>query len=298
MISAFKKRSINAMVGLNNVPTNLANNSGVYDYNIPLTAEVMVFFRNSQAILSDVNVRQALVEAIDKGSIINSLGYPVIPAKSPLLPFQIGYNADNLQLSTNVSAAEGLLNSDGWVLGKDGIRYKNGQPLQFQLVTQDSSEYDNVASQLSDQWRKVGVNVQVVPEGPTELQSSVASHSYDSLLYAISIGVDPDVFVYWDSSQINASPSLNLSEYDSSNADQSLESGRTVLDPALRAIKYLPFLQSWDNDSPALALYQPRFLYITRGQVFGFSPTMINVGTDRFNNVQNWMVNEVKVTNT
>lgn len=298
MLTAFKDRSINAMVGLNNVPANLRNEIGVYEYNIPLTAEVMVFFRNSQALLSDVNVRQALVESINESSVIDGLGYPVVASKSPLLPFQVGYNSSYLQLPTNTAAAETLLNSDGWIVGKNGVRYKNGQALQFQLVTQDTSDYNYVASALSEQWRKIGANVQVVPEEPVELQSSVANHDYDSLLYTISIGIDPDVFVYWDSSQITASPSLNFSEYKSTTADQSLESGRTVINPELRAIKYAPFLQSWQSDAPALALYQPRFLYITRGEVFGFSPTMINQATDRFNNVQNWMINEVKVTNS
>jgi peptide/nickel transport system substrate-binding protein len=117
-------------------------------------------------------------------------------------------------------------------------------------------------------------------------------------LYGVSVGVDPDVYVYWHSSQADAlSPvRLNLSEYKSSQADASLEAGRTRLDPALRTEKYKPFLQAWQADAPALGMYQPRFLYITHGQVFGLSQHAVNSDADRFTNVQNWEVRQARKT--
>jgi hypothetical protein len=79
-------------------------------------------------------------------------------------------------------------------------------------------------------------------------------------------------------------------------ADEALESGRTRFDPELRAIKYQPFLQAWQSDAPALGLYQPRFLYITHGQIAGLSVHPINTATDRFDNVVNWEVDTGKVS--
>lgn len=299
MIRAFSGRSIDAMVGLNSLPPHFSSNQSIYSYNVPLTAEVMAFFNTSAGVLSDVKVRQALVEGINESKIISGLGYPVIPAKSPLLPFQAGYNPNVLQLSTNVSQAEQLLTQDGWTVGQGGIRYKSGQALTFDLATQSNNEYDYVASSLKSQWRAIGANVQVISEQQTNFQNTLTSRSYNAILYGISIGADPDVFVYWDSSQAapNAIPGLNLSLYKNPTVDQSIEAGRTVINPELQAIKYLPFLQSWQNDAPALALYQPRFLYVTRGKLYGFSPIMINEDTDRFANVQNWEIQTIKQTN-
>jgi len=136
-----------------------------------------------------------------------------------------------------------------------------------------------------------------VLEDDTDLQNTVAFHTYDALLYGISIGVDPDVFVYWDSSQANPQSSiwLNLSEYKSSAADEALEGGRTVFDPALRAAKYQSFLQAWQTEAPALGLYQPRFLYITREPVAGLTEHTINSAADRFDNVVNWEILTGKV---
>ncbi|HVX56773.1 MAG TPA: hypothetical protein VHA37_03505, partial [Candidatus Saccharimonadales bacterium] len=90
---------------------------------------------------------------------------------------------------------------------------------------------------------------------------------------------------------------LNLSEYKNATADEALEAGRTRLDPALRTIKYRPFLQAWQQDAPAVGLYQPRLLYLTNGTVAGLSDAPINTPPDRFINVQNWEIRQARVTN-
>jgi peptide/nickel transport system substrate-binding protein len=298
MVDSFSKGELNGMAGLTTLPSKYKTDNSVVSYNIPLTAEVMVFFNTQQAPLNDAKVRQALVQGINENSVIAGLGYPVIPARSPLLPFQLGYNSQSLQQTTNLAEANQTLTADGWIMGTDGIRYKAGQPLQFTLFTQDNSEFDYVAGSLESQWKKIGVEAQVLPQQATDLQTIIQDRAYNSILYGISIGVDPDVFAYWDSSQAlpNAVPGLNLSLYENATVDQSLEEGRTRTDPALRAAKYIPFLQEWVADAPALALYQPRYLYVTSGHLYGFSPTIINNGTDRFSDIDNWEIREIRTT--
>jgi hypothetical protein len=88
-----------------------------------------------------------------------------------------------------------------------------------------------------------------------------------------------------------------LSEYKNTVADSALESGRTRLDPALRTIKYKPFLQAWQQDVPAIGLYQPRVLYVTSIAVAGFSDHAVNNAAERFYNIQNWQIRQAKVTN-
>ena len=89
--------------------------------------------------------------------------------------------------------------------------------------------------------------VNLLPEQSLEFQSDLSSHTYDAVLYGISIGVDPDVYVYWDSAQASVSSTepLNFSEYRSVAADTALEAGRTRLSDPLRVIKYQDFLQAW-----------------------------------------------------
>ncbi len=299
LVKSFQKSEINAVVGLTEVPESLRDDVNMRTYSIPLTAEVMVFFRNSTAVFGDNKVRQALVLASDTNGIIASLPYATRAVRSPLLPGQLAFTAQYQQGGANLAQANVLLDQAGWPRGKNGMRhYKDGTPLMFQLYAQQNGEYGRIAKELSRQWRKVGVDAQVVVQESASFQNTLALHSYDAILHGISVGVDPDVFVYWHSSQADprAPVRLNLSEYKSTTVDASLEAGRTRLDPALRTIKYQPFLQSWQADAPALGLYQPRFLYLTRGAVYGLDEHPINSDAERFTNVHNWQIREGRVT--
>jgi peptide/nickel transport system substrate-binding protein len=296
LLGSFRNQELNGVVGLTSMPANLQHDNNVHEYDIPLQGEVMVFLKNSGDILSDVKVRQALTMATDTGRIVAGLGYPAKIAREPLLSSQLGYDKSLNELGYNVQAAKQLLDSDGWVAGANGLRSKNGHILTFTLYSQANTDYSYITQQLQKQWRAVGVQPRVFLQSGSDLQTSLSLHSYDALVYGIEIGNDPDVFAYWDSSQadIRSPNRLNFSEYKSPIADGALEAGRTRSDPALRIIKYKPFLQAWHDDAPAIALYQPRFLYVVRGQLYNFAPTAINTGVDRYANVNEWMIRQSK----
>ena len=299
MVAAFKQKQIGAMSGLVNEPDELLADKSVQVYSTPLTTEVMAFFNNSQPIFSDASVRRALVEGVDRRQINNLFEQPVQLADSPLLKGQLGYDPSLVEPAYNLGDANQLLDQAGWARGSDGTRSKNGQSLAFTLSAQDTPDYTKVAQFLQSQWDKLGVKVKIQYFDLEDLQTSVISnHDYDALLYGINIGVDPDVFAYWDSSQasITSQGHLNLSEYKSSVADQAIEAGRTRSDPAIRAVKYKAFLTQWTKDLPALVLYQPNYIYITRGAVFNYERKSANAGVDRYYNVNNWEVRQKRQT--
>jgi peptide/nickel transport system substrate-binding protein len=236
-----------------------------------------------------------LIEATNRPALNGLFDEPVQLADSPLLKGQLGYDPVLVEPSYNIADANQLLDNDGWAAGPDGTRAKGGQPLAFTLSAQDSTNYTKTAQFLQKQWRKIGVKLQVQYYGQDDIQTSIiANHDYDSLLYAINIGADPDVYAYWDSSQasITSQGHLNLSEYKSAAADVAVQAGRTRADPAVRAVKYKTFLTQWTKDLPAMPLYQPNYLYISRGEVFNFQNKSYNAGADRFYNVNSWMVRQ------
>ncbi len=297
---AFTAHQLTGADGLNQVPAGLNHTKSVVQNNLPLRAANMVFFKTtSSGVMADTQVRQALIQAANVPHIINSLGYPAHAVREPLLAGQVGYDPALAQAGFNQKAAKQILDADGWLIGKNGWRSKAGKPLAFTLSASDTPEYRYDTRQLQQQWQAIGVQLHVQLQDATDFQNTLAYHNYDALLYGISIGVDPDVFVYWDSSQadIRSANRLNFSEWKNTTADAALEAGRSRLNPALRAVKYKPFLQAWQQDAPALGLYQPRFLYLTNGPVSGLTSKAISTPTDRFDNVQNWEISQSKVTN-
>lgn len=293
LAASFKKQEVNAMVGLEHLPDEVAKTKDYHEYSIPLTAETMVFFKSDSDFLKDVKVRQALVQSVNTAEVVGALSYPAILADEPILKAQPGYNPGVRQLAYNKAAAEKLLDEAGWKLPGEGqIRKKDAAELTIRLYAPNNADYAAVSKRIQKAWRDVGVNAEVTLPSDQELQATIAGRQYDALLYGISVGADPDVFAYWHSSQadVRSTSRLNFSNYKSTAADKALEGGRTRTDADLRAAKYLPFLQSWRADAPALALYQPRFYYVTREQVFGLDNKTVNTAADRFANVNNWMI--------
>ncbi len=298
LIDSFDAQTINAMAGLLSVPPDIAKNAQAEAYSFPLTAAVMTFFKTSQGVLSDVKVRQALIKGADTKAIVQALDYAPVPVREPILRNQLGFNPAYQQAGYDLAAAKAALDQAGWTVDGKGVRHKGRDALRFKLYAEDNSDYATVATTLRKQWAAMGVDAQVILQNNADFQTTLSSHSYDALLHGISIGADPDVFVYWDSAQADprAPHRFNFSDYKSNVADGALEAGRTRLDPGLRSAKYQPFLQAWQADAPALALYQPRFLYITHSRVFGLTEHSLNTETDRFNNVEQWMIRRVWTT--
>lgn len=297
MINDFQDKELTAMEGADNIPKTLAESSEIHNYIFTQRAANMVFFKTSEGILADPQVRRALVQASNVPEIIKQLDYPARQVREPLLIGQVAYDPGLAQAGHDLKAARSALDSLGWRTNQEGQRRKNGQPLSIRLTIANTPEYRIVTDQLKRQWHKLGVQLEIERLEPDQFQDALKQHNYQALLNGISIGVDPDVFVYWDSSQadVRSNSRLNFSEYNNPTADVSLEAGRTRLDPAIRAVKYKPFLQVWQQDNPALALYQPRISYITQDYVSGLTDQAVNTAADRFHNVHNWQIRVARV---
>jgi len=300
LVKAFTRRELTAIVGVDQVPEAIVGDMTATSHNVPLSGSVMIFLNNSSAILSDVKVRQALGYATNRPDLLKKLGFSVLASEGPLLKGQIGYDPAILERDYSLAEANTLLDAAGWKQDAPGdVRKKDGKPLTLHFVSQSLGEYAQLSQNLQAQWRSVGVDLDVKLEPAEDIQSGALTHhdDYDVFLYGISISQDPDVFAYWHSSQANVSSvnHLNFSEYKSKVADAALEAGRTRIDPAVRAVKYRPFLLAWHDDVPAIALYQPRFLYITRNELVGFDASRLGSAVERLNGIEKWTVLQDRV---
>lgn len=300
LVKAFKARELNASATLSSALDEGADQS-VKTYNIPLTSIVMLFFNTASESLNDTKTRLALLKATDIEMIKSAIPYDLKPANAPLLIGQLGYDAERVQHGMNVEESKKLLDEAGWILNENGIRYKNEKALSIRLVAQNLAEYSIVSQLVQAQWEDLGVQVEVTLKTDEDIQSgALADHSqYDVLLHGIAIGKDPDVFAYWHSTQVDVrSQKLNFSEYKNKVADEALESGRTRIDPAIRAVKYRAFLEAWRDEAPAVALYQPRYKFVVRGTFEGFEYSEYNSAVDRYATITNWMIRQDKVVKT
>lgn len=292
MIEAYARGSITAAAGLRTFDqVNVEQMPSAQLVDLPLFNEVFLFYKTSDPKLQDSKVRRALTRATDHRALMQLLDSRFRVADGPLLKSHLGYIPEYTQKPYDVAAARALLDEAGWVIGEDGARHKDNTRLELQFVAESGGEYESLAKEIQRQWAEIGVELNLQLINPSDLrQSYIIPHNYEVLLLGVHTGVDPDVFVYWHSTQALVG-GRNLSEYKSAVVDESLEAGRTRTDAAIRSAKYHTFQQQWQADAPATALYQPAFTYLTSESMKGFTPGEIVDPTDRFKDVHQWTVN-------
>jgi len=269
--------------------------TNIFSINIPRYFAVF-FNQQKNKALADKEVRKALSLATDRQAIIKDVlagrGKQIF---SPIPPGSFGATDDVKKFDFNLDQANKTLDDDGWKRGGDGFRGKNGQPLEFSLVTTDWPDLAATADLLKKQWEAIGakVDVQSLPVADVQ-QNFIRPREYDALLFGQVLGIDPDPYAFWHSSQTR-DPGLNLALYSNPDVDKLLEKIRQESDDSARVDEFKKLQQQVADDVPALFLYAPDYLYVVNKTVRGISIHSMVTPDERFANVSEWYVKTKRV---
>lgn len=293
IVRALATAEVNAASGLSTANIKQVDTDRYTTTSSPIKSGVYALLNTTRDGLKDRTVRQALQRGTNTSAIRAQL-----PAGTPALdlPFiggQLSGEVPNVA-SYNPDEARKLLDSAGWKL--DGtVRKKDGAQLKLTVVATKDSDYERVLETLAGQWRDLGVLIEtqvVDPGDPSQrvVQDILQPRNFDVLLYQLTIGVDPDVYAYWHSSQ-TGSRGFNFSNYSNPISDDALVSARSRLEPSLRNIKYLTFARQWVADVPAIGLYQSTAPYVYSQNATSYDNANKLVSPiDRYDDVLYWSV--------
>ena len=116
------------------------------------------------AAFRDVQVRRALLHAVDRDTIASAILDGLAPVTNGAIqPVSWAFTPEVTTYPFDAARARALLESAGWRdVNGDGIREKDGQPLRFTLITQAGfAVRESVAQVLQRQFRDVGVDMAV-----------------------------------------------------------------------------------------------------------------------------------------
>lgn len=168
------------------------------------------------------------------------------------------------------------------------------QPLTLTLVTINQPQLVQVANMLKDYWQSVGVTVDINAVSITDLKPIIKDRNYDALLYGETLGLLPDFYPFWYSSQ-KQDPGLNLSQYESKDVDILLKDARQTQDESKKQQDLEKLQTIIINDAPALFLYNPDYVYWVSEALQGIDTTKIADPSKRFINVNNWFIDTKRV---
>ena len=162
---------------------------------MPIPRVVTLKLNARHPFLAVPEARRALSLAIDRAGIAAGITRFPESAATQLFPPALGiwHHAELAPLVHDASEARRLLEDLGWAAGDDGILEREGERFSLALRTfPDRPELPLIAAALQDQWRAVGVELEVSVNSYTEIPAGHQDGSLHVALYARNYGLTPD----------------------------------------------------------------------------------------------------------
>ncbi len=265
-----------------------------------------VFFnQNNARLFTQKEVRQALNLSVDKQKIVSEvllgfgekLDYPIPPGTFGALREK--------SRQGGIDQAREILKKAGWNFNEESKvwekttgsgKSKETIQLTFSLATSDAADLKATAEILKTMWEQMGakVDLKIFETGDLN-QNIIRPRKYDALLFGEVVGLDPDPFAFWHSSQRN-DPGLNIAMYTNADIDKMLEDARTTADDEKRKQIYGQFQKQIEEDTPAVFLFSPKFIYLMSGYIRGADDLKsIVIPSERFSQVYKWYIKTDRV---
>lgn len=220
---------------------------------------VYLAFNLARKPFDDVKVRLALSQAIDRQELIDGTMQGLAkPCTGPYAPSMEAYDQSVKPFACDLTKSAQLLDEAGWKLGKDGLRWKDGKPFQFALLTNTgNAPREKAVLILQQQFAKLGIKAEVqTMEWSTFISAHIDKKDFDCAVLGWNISPDPDQFTIFHSSQ-TGERQFNFVSFKDAQVDKLLEQGRVTFDHQKRIAIYRAFHRRLAELQPYAFLYAP-----------------------------------------
>lgn len=229
--------------------------------------------------LDDVKVREAIAYGIDKKQVVADIAHGAgVVATSDQPPWLWADDPSVPQFAADPAKARALLDADGWRVGADGIRVKNGRRLSLDITTQaglaDGVDFEG----LFTQWmRSIGIDIEV-KNYPTDLLYAtygaggmMATRRYDLAFVDWYNGIDPDDSIEWECAAIPPA-GQNFSAWCDPRFDAAENVALTTYDERDRKAAYARAQERLAIGLPADFIYFMKRVGLVSDRVVGYRP--------------------------
>jgi ABC-type transport system substrate-binding protein len=169
----------------------------------------------------DRRVRLALSMAIDVNKIIKYVLYGQGERITGPFVKQTDYYSHAVKpIPYDPEGALRLLYTAGWKRNAQGWLEKDGKQLQFTLITNSGNDLRKAILAIAqDAWKQIGIDVRTdLLEWSVFIQERVNKFDFDALILGWQMGIDPDLYQIWHSSQTHPHQ-LNFVAFKNKEAD-------------------------------------------------------------------------------
>ncbi|MFN2529347.1 MAG: ABC transporter substrate-binding protein [Candidatus Baltobacteraceae bacterium] len=230
----------------------------------PIDGQGALIFNMRDPVTRDVRVRRALSMGIDVAAMVAKASQNVYAAADAGRGlFKWAYNPGLLTMPRyDPAGARRLLDQAGWITGPDGMRSKNGKPLDILLISEKASQsYAIIANSVQQYEKALGANVTLKEfavekfAAPPALGGPVYSGKFGIAQYPFLPGLDPDVTDQFACDRVPPN-GFNKPRYCSKEMDAALARSVSTFDRAQRQLAYNKIQSIVSGDLPMLLIYQ------------------------------------------
>lgn len=255
----------------------------------------------SNPILQDVNVRKALVYAIDRESLVQAMFQGKQPKAIHLVaPIDPWYTDDPKKIvlyEYSSRKAKELLDEAGWKMGEDGYRSKDGQKLSFQLMTTAGNKTrEQVEAWLQEEWKKVGVEITIKNEpARVYFAETIRKSTFPALaMYAWTSAPEtsPQGLLHSKSipTEANKFAGSNCPRWSNPEVDKLIDELSLTFEPAKRIDIMAKILYYYTDEVPVIPLYYRANNAVIPKNLVGYAISPHN--SYETNWVENWKLQE------
>lgn len=224
---------------------------------VPIPRVVALKLNAGHKYVNDPRARRALSLAIDRIGIATAITrFPEASASQLFPPALDQWNNDQLEpLSQNIEEAKALLAELGWEAAEDGILSRDGDRFSLLLRTfPDRPELPLMAAALQDQWRAIGVELEVSVSSYSEIPAGHKDGSLHVALYARKYGLTPDPIGTVLQDFGPGGGDWGAMNWDNAEVAQALENIASTNDQALRSENIATVVKTLHEELPLIPI--------------------------------------------
>ena len=218
-------------------------------------------------------VRQAVNQAIDRQGLVDAIFGGRAEVATGLLPSVIPYvTRTGLETYTyNPENAQALLAEAGWTPNADGVLEKAGQPLQLNLVVDQSRlpQTASMATAIQAQLKKVGIALELRLYDYSGWLDAFYAKDYD-LIMRFSWGPPYDPHTLLAGAFYTDESAESTISYAAPDLDPLIDAVLASTDETERQALYDQIWQHLDAQAAVIPLVYPERIYAVRNEVQGF----------------------------
>ncbi len=213
--------------------------------------------RASDAILSNRNLRRALVQSIDRTTVARAVFGPETKVPpGPISQLLWIWDSSVKPLPYDTAAAAAAFDAAGWIRGADGMRTRAGRPLRLEiLVPSTSPARRRAAEAVQAQWKATGVAGVVTLVDFPVMQQRIAAGNFEAFVGAWLDEPSPRGLA--DQWSRQGWSDLNYGHYHNPSLDSLLTAASRSVQPAEAGRLYRAVLDTLNADVPAVFLFAP-----------------------------------------